>query len=524
MAKQKSKRRQRKQDRKRSNMGNNIPTTRRQGFDMFGEGPDGAGRELVDPNTGESVEGIFHNGAYPDMPTDAQERALSLGQPKVMDLASQFLSPRREVSELLKTYSNSPWLRAVVNKIARSVAETNWKLFAVRNQDRQFFKDEYLLSKLVEDRNRLIKEAVDVENGIELTTHPLLTMLRAGTGDPKMNGFSSLLVTQAHLDLVGEAFWMIESDQLGVPTNYWPLPPNWIKKFPSASHPFWAVNTDNASVVDVPESMIIPFIDPNPANPYGRGTGIAKSLDDEIQLDEYAAKHAKSFFLNRARPDVIISGSAMTRDDARRMEVQWKNDHQGFFKAFKPLFFNQKIDVQELTQSFESLQMVQVRKHERDVFVSVYGSPPEKFGIIGESKRSTIAAADMFWNKDLIKPRQEMLCRTLQENLVSMFDERLILTYETTVIQDEEFKLGAMKMAPWAATLNEWREMQGFPSLGKAGEVIVMPLNMQPIPVVADTPLALPENEEGNDNNISDDEKFIARITQDVIAALESQD
>jgi hypothetical protein len=230
-------------------------------------------------------------------------------------------------------------------------------------------------------------------------------------------------------------------------------------------------------------SMIIPFIDPDPANPYGRGTGIAKALDDEIQIDEFAAKHSKSFFLNRARPDIIVSGQFVSQKDAERLEKQWLSDHQGFWKAFKPLFFSQKIDVKELSHTFENLQMVQIRKHERDTFISVFGAPPEKFGIIGESKRSTINAADYFWNKDLIKPRVEMIRRILQTALVPRYDERLLLYYDTPVLQDEEFKLNAMRQAPHASTINEWRKVQGHETLGPAGDVLVIPLNHMIVPI-----------------------------------------
>ena len=109
--------------------------------------------------------------------------------------------------------------------------------------------------------------------------------------------------------------------------------------------------------------------------------------------------------------------------------------------------------------------MVQLRKHERDTFVNVFGIPPEKIGLIGESKRSTIQAADMFWNKDVIKPRVEMIRRVLQQVVVPRFDERLILYYETPVIQEDEFKLQAMVAAPWASTVNEWRRYRGGPRL-----------------------------------------------------------
>lgn len=404
-------------------------------------------------------------------------------QPQLMNLSGQSLPPRRGTRELLSLYAESPWLRAIVGKIGRAVAETDWLLYAQKDVAGRYVKPEGLVSRAGNVRDEIFKRELDKGTVDVVHNHPLLDLLENGTGNARLNGFAALMVTQEHIDLTGEGFWLLEPDALGVPVAFWPIPPSWVTNFPNGDKPFYELNIPGGARVNIPSTMIIPFIDPDPANPYGRGTGIAKSLDDEIQIDEFAAKHSKSFFLNRARPDIIVSGQFISPKDAERLEKQWLSDHQGFWKSFKPLFFSQKIDVKELSHTFENLQMVQVRKHERDTFISVFGAPPEKFGIIGESKRSTINAADYFWNKDLIKPRVEMFRRILQTALVPRYDERLLLYYDTPVLQDEEFKLNAMRQAPFASTINEWRKVQGQETLGTAGDVLVIPLNHMLIPV-----------------------------------------
>lgn len=419
--------------------------------------------------------------AHPEM-AKAASRANS-NQPQLMNLSGKQLPPKRGVRELLNIYSESPWLRAIVSKIARGVAETDWVLYAKRDRTTGRYMPNTGIVRGHKLHERSLAEAITMGNADEILDHPLLDFLRRGTGNPRLLGFTALEVTQKHLDLVGEAFWLIEPDDMGVPYAYWPLPPSWVTNFPSEGNPYYDLNIPGGNAVKIPTTMIVPFIDADPQDPYGRGTGIAKSLDDEIQIDEYAAKHAKSFFLNRARPDIIVSGQFINPKDAERLEKQWLSEHQGFWRSFKPLFFSQKIDVKELSQSFESLQMVQMRKHERDTFVSVFGAPPEKFGIIGESKRSTINAADYFWNKDLIKPRVELIRRMVQEVLVPRYDDRIILYYDTPVIQDEEFKLNVMKQAPWAATINEWRKEQGRESLGEVGDMLMIPMNQMLVPI-----------------------------------------
>lgn len=433
-----------------------------------------AGRNLVMTDEGE-------------VPVEVARAARAAGgavhQPQLMNLSGQSLPPRRGTRELLTLYGESPWLRAIVGKIGRAVAETDWLLYAQKNSSGRYISPDGLVSRAGNVRDEVFKRELDKGTVEIIHNHPLLDLLETGTGNPRLNGFAALMVTQEHIELTGEGFWLLEPDELGVPKAYWPLPPSWVTNFPNGQSPFYELSVPGGAQVKIPMSMIIPFIDPDPANPYGRGTGIAKALDDEIQIDEFAAKHSKSFFLNRARPDIIVSGQFVSQKDAERLEKQWLSDHQGFWKAFKPLFFSQKIDVKELSHTFENLQMVQIRKHERDTFISVFGAPPEKFGIIGESKRSTINAADYFWNKDLIKPRVEMIRRILQSALVPRYDERLLLYYDTPVLQDEEFKLNAMRQAPHASTINEWRKVQGHETLGPAGDVLVIPLNHMIVPI-----------------------------------------
>jgi len=237
-----------------------------------------------------------------------------------------------------------------------------------------------------------------------------------------------------------------------------------------------------AGDIEIPTSEVVAFIDPDPANPYGRGTGIAKSLGDELETDEFAAKHLKSFFYNRARPDLIISSDGMSREDTVRMEERWLDKHEGFWQAFKPHFLNKKVDIKELGQSFENMQMIQLRKHERDTVIQVFGLPPEKFGIINESKRSTIAAADHFWKQDAVFPRIEFMRTVLQDALVPQFDERLILSFEAPVVQDAEHKLNIMRNAAWAFTRNEWREEAHHDPVEIRGDVYAVPVNMQEVP------------------------------------------
>jgi hypothetical protein len=392
--------------------------------------------------------------------------------------------PKKGVREILKAYSEMPWLRAITHKIGVAVGQTDWRLYRTKPIAKsEQFPSVYtrrMNNYSMRTRRQMLKAAVDIDKVEEIFDHPLLDLLYYG--NPSLSGNVVLQVTQIHLDLVGEGYWLTEKNGLGAPTSIWPLPPDWIKDFPTLKHPFYSISSHASGEVEVPVTEVVRFKDPDPSDPYGRGSGMAKSLGDELEIDEATAKHIKAFFYNRARPDIIISGDSIGKDDAKRLEEKWLAKSQGFWKAFKPMFFSRKIDVQTLTHTFENTQLVELRKQQRDMFISVVGAPPEKFGNVSESKRSTVHAADLFWNQDIVEPRSERLRLPIQIQLVSQFGNDLILDFHTPVRQDDDFALLVMKSAAYAFTINDWRSRAGKPALpGAIGDKLLIPnaLNLQ---------------------------------------------
>ena len=451
---------------------------------------------------------------------DNQGVQLTLMSPTV----STTTYPRLGTSELLAAYSKMPWLRALTNKVGKSVGSTHWTLLSVNgSSSKQEIIRPFKLQRAPHDlRKSLITKYEKTHRINEIEDHPLLKLI--SKGNSIFPGQTVFQLIQTYIDLVGEAFVIKERNILGTPVNLWPLPSDWIKSFPTSDNFTYELSLGGVRV-DVPMSEVIAFIDPDPKNPYGRGTGIAWSLGDELETDEYAAKHLKNFFLNSARPDMIISGDNLGISDTKRLEERWLEKHKGFWNRFKPHFLSRKVDIHELGQSFENMQMVEIRKHERDMFIQVYGFPPEKFGIVGESKRSTIAAADLFWQKDVLTPRLEYIRMVLQEKLVPDFDDRIVLDYELPEVQDDEHRLNVMKSAPWAFKRNEWRGFIGADEDKERGDVYVQQLNQNEVPAnvsIDEVPSAPPKSEPIPDdtinNNAIEDLKALSEQTmQDAI-------
>jgi HK97 family phage portal protein len=419
----------------------------------------------------------------PRRPARTQEQTGSL----VSVIGPQRDAPRLGTGEMLKAYSQMPWLRAVVGKVGVSIGSTRWCLYVPVDPDSgKPYRMRRMQRANYDQREAYRKKAVEVNSLQEIEDHPLLDLLEYGNS--RLDGSKLFQLTQQYLDLVGEAYWVLSFNRLRVPSAIWPLPPDWVKEIPTPEDPVYTVRIGR-NEFKIPMNRVIAFVDPDPSDPYGRGTGLAKSLGDELETDEYTSKHLKSFFQNSARPDLIITADGLRKEDTIRMEEMWTKKLGGVFQRFKPFFMNRKVEVKEIGQSFEAMQMVDLRKHERDMIVQVFGIPPEKLGILQASNRATIQASDFFWTKDVLVPRLESIRRVLQQKLVPLFDDKLVMEYESPVVQDRDHQVKVMEAQPGAFTLNEWRALADLPSLGEPGDIAFTNPGVQPYDIVNGKPM-----------------------------------
>ena len=403
--------------------------------------------------------------------------------------------PYRGTANILAAYSTMPWLRAVAQRVATSVSAstTQWKLYAPTSGER---RDVRTIQRSADSKARrsLLRKSSEV---VEVESHILLDALNSANS--YMVGQSLFKLTQLHLDLVGESFWIKERNAFGAPVEFWPVPPDWVQATPTPSERSYQVSFGGWQG-KIPESEVLWMADLDPSTPYGRGTGMARSLSDELETDEYAAKHTRQLFFNRARPDMIIwpkqQGAhdiGLQQDQVRRLEERWLDGHQGFWRAFKPFFVGREIAVHEVNQSLQELQLVELRKHERDTIVQVFGIPPALLGILHNSNRATIESADYLFSRWVITPRLEFLRSQLQERLIPEYDDRLVLDFVSPVEEDRAHMLEAAKAAPWAMKVDEWRTLQGQETLADdAGQVHMMPMDLMPVRTPNTPPASVP--------------------------------
>jgi len=389
-------------------------------------------------------------------------------------------SPHRGVNGMLTAYSRSPWVRAVVGKIAESIGSTSWGLFAVKGSGGKFIKHNRLQAKGISRKDFALGN-LDLDGGQELvpiTDHPFLRLLN--TANPLFPGSVGRAQTSISLELTGEAFWILDPEWQGgraVPERFWLIPATWVRGMPSQEEPYWQISTPNWQG-KLPVPAVFRFVTPDPVNPYGRGSAHLRAFGDEIDTDEYAAQYTKNWFLNSARPDLLITSNDLDPSDTARMETSWMQQVGSFMRAHKPMFLSKKVDVQILSSKFSDMEMRPLRAWERDIILHGIGMPPEILGIIENSNRATIEAADYLMAKYVLTPRLELQRTFLQYNLLPIYDDRLILGYESPVEEDAAYQLEVMKANPAAFTIAEWKQQAGKP-WDEKDEVYLLPFNVK---------------------------------------------
>jgi SPP1 gp7 family putative phage head morphogenesis protein len=168
--------------------------------------------------------------------------------------------------------------------------------------------------------------------------------------------------------------------------------------------------------------------------------------------------------VNRARPDIIISGSKelpLAQEEGERLNEVWMQRFGGPENQGKPFWSSAPLEVKTLTPSFRELQLTKLREFERDIIVTVFGVPPEIMGILANSNRATIDAAELLFSKYVLTPRLEARRAAYNEQLAWQYDERLFLDFEDPVEENKEFKLEVTRSRPAAFTDDEVRALAG---------------------------------------------------------------
>jgi len=207
---------------------------------------------------------------------------------------------------------------------------------------------------------------------------------------------------------------------------------------------------------------------PDLREPYISGTGYGSVLSREIDISKAAQQHELATLKNNARPDLLVNLQGVQPNDLKAVKDSWDKAHAGVNNSGKTAFLSaSNMTALTLGSSFKDLGFVDLREFSNDTIRRTFGVPPELLGKSENSNRATIESAFYLFAMTVLKPRLEQLTSELNKKLLPVItrDRTVKLCYDDPVPENDEFKLTVMREFPQAFSINEVRQLAGFPQI-----------------------------------------------------------
>lgn len=407
----------------------------------------------------EKTAGVIPDGNFENDTADDRSGVMMFEAPYS---GSRKVPPARKASEYLKEMQG--WVYSCVNVISEKVADTEWRLF-----------------KYNEDG--------DVE---ELFTHPVLDALY------KINEYSTkfdhLWLTQASLELTGEAPWFVEKDDKGNISNIYLLRPDRLniiydkQKIVGGYEYIVKAGGKNETITLKPDEVIFLKYS-NPDNPY-RGLGTLQAAARTIDIDNYSEEWNRNFYFNSARPDGILSVKVkkLSEEQKKKIKASVKEYYQGFDKAHRLLVLSGDMDYKQLSLSQKDMDFLQQQNFSRNKILGTFRVPKALVAQTDDVNYANAKTAERIFSLYTIKPKLTRITEQLNEFFIPLFPdgENLFLDYKSVIPEELDDKIKKYQAGLGAGvgymTINEVREAENLPPLeNDAGDKIYIPVGLMPI-------------------------------------------
>jgi HK97 family phage portal protein len=314
----------------------------------------------------------------------------------------------------LALYSDSGTLYGVVSKLASSTSLVNWRLYRSA------------ASGLEEDRT-------------EVTRHAALMVLN------KPNQFMTrqelIESGQQHLDLAGEAWWVIVRTGK-IPFELWPVRPDRMTPIESNTEFIagYVYRSPDGEEVPLAREDVIMVRTPSPLDIY-RGLSPLPALDDDLDNDRAQGQWSAAFFQNNANPGGVISvDRRLGEDDWEEMVTRWGAQHRGISNAGRVAVLEQATFT-PISYTQRDMQFVESRNLTKQSILDAYGFPKFGLGDVDDVNRASAEASLALIAQTLTVPRLERWKGALNNDFLPQFGTTatgLEFDYDSPVPPDQE--------------------------------------------------------------------------------------
>lgn len=355
---------------------------------------------------------------------------VSSSDPFTLWISSKKVSPFKILDGLF-----SSWSYACIRAIAEEMANMKFKLI------------------------RINKDGTEEE----ITSHPLLDQLEAV--NQFQTGYELKYLTSAHLEMVGNAYWLLEGveDEADTPSAIYPLNPKYIRilKAPLPEFIRGYEYRVSGKIQKLEPYQIIHFKYPDPNDPY-EGIGTMQAIHSWIEADNFATEFNRNFFKNGARIGGFLeSENAITPEQLDYLKKSFESIFRGVENAYKIAALPKGTTFKEGIQTQKDMDFANLMLAMRDKILAGFRVPRTVLGITDDVNRANAETTNYVFALRTLKPKMQLIVSYLNEFLVPRYGEDIYLSFEDPVPENREQKIQEMQAALASQpvmSINEARE------------------------------------------------------------------
>jgi len=258
--------------------------------------------------------------------------------------------------------------------------------------------------------------------------------------------FTSMLFVetfQQHLDLVGEAWWVV-AYAMKRPIELWPVRPDRMApvRDPRTFISGYVYRAPDGSLIPLRRDEVVTLRTPAPWDPY-RGAGAAQTLMTQLYGARYAAEWNTRFFQNSAIPGGIVEMPVHLGDDEwNEFQQRWAESHRGVSNAHTVAMLEYGAKWIDTKYTQRDMEFSELRRVTREEIREAYGIHGHALGLSEDVNRANADAGAASFAQWLTVPRAERIKDALNGPYLRLFgkDEgkRVEFAYTNPVPEDRE--------------------------------------------------------------------------------------
>lgn len=350
--------------------------------------------------------------------------------PKINWLES--LTPRT-AKECINLFRDTAYFCANLN--ARGVARTELCMYRKTGVGMTVGKNARRLKKSPRDRyvkTKLVKSGYvgDDDEVDEIVGHPFLELLERpfyADGVAMMGRYALIEVTQLYLEIVGRAYWEMDLNGEGPPSQIFPLIAHECEayKSPGSTKFIDAYRYYGAGVMrEIPTTEVVPFLCRSLTNPYTGGYSPMMAAGDRVGVSLSYLGQTQAFLDNRARPDMVLApkhaDGIFSNATIQRIWKKLKGEHSRF-KVGNPLILSEPTEMIPLQFALKDLGELQDEQTARDQIARAFDVPLsmlDKDANLASASEGRKQHADM-----ALEPRCQRIESAINLNIMTRYDK-----------------------------------------------------------------------------------------------------